>query len=307
MKTSEIARDLENYSVAVAPDQDTPEWWAGAPSVVRASDGTFYLAVRMREGDSPRGQRGYEIRILRSSDGIRFETIKQLRRTDAGVSGFERPALVIDPDTGRFRLYACSGMGEGWAILKFDDVDDPTQFDAGTVKVVLHGDKPEGTFACVRGYKDPFIFRDGGKWHMFVIGHDFVERIHHFVSDDGELWQRVPGTVLENSGWHNFYTRPACVLPLAVGYLFVYEGSTLGWLDPVYNIATGLAYSPDLKTFIDLTPNEPLLKTTTPGRYQTWRYSHWLSVGDKIHVYFEAARPNDTNETRVAVLDTLND
>ena len=92
---------------------------------------------------------------------------------------------------------------------------------------------------------------------------------------------------------------------MTVGYLFVYEGSNLLWRDPVYNIATGLAYSPDLETFIDLTPDEPLLTSTTPGDYHTWRYSHWMRVGDQVFVYFEAARPNNTNEIRLAVFDAL--
>ena len=89
---------------------------------------------------------------------------------------------------------------------------------------------------------------------------------------------------------------------MAVGYVFVYEGSSLAWRDPVYNIATGLAYSPDLETFVDLTPQEPLLKSTTPGDYHTWRYSHWLRVEDRIFVYAEVARPNDSNEIRLFVL-----
>jgi hypothetical protein len=108
--------------------------------------------------------------------------------------------------------------------------------------------------------------------------------------------------VLENTGWHSFFTRPASVLPLPAGYLFVYEGSNLAWRDPVYNIASGLAYSPDLQTFIDLTPHEPLLTSTTPGAYHTWRYSEWVLWEGRVYVYFEAARPNNTNELRVAVL-----
>ena len=71
-----------------------------------------------------------------------------------------------------------------------------------------------------------------------------------------------------------------------------------------YNIATGLAYSPDLDTAVDLTPGAPLLKSTTPGDYHTWRYSHWLPVGGRIYVYFEATRPNNTNEIRLGILDT---
>ncbi|MBN2312104.1 MAG: hypothetical protein JXR94_24210 [Candidatus Hydrogenedentes bacterium] len=297
-----IVAGLSDYKVVLEPDENTPEWWAGAPSVVRGRDGAFYLAARMREGNSPRGLRGYEIRILRSADGREFEPINRLRREDAHVPGFERPALVTDPDTGRFKLYGCAGLERGWAILKFDDADDPAAFDAGTARPVIVAEYPDDGFSHVAGYKDPVVFWDGEQWRMFVIGYDRVERIHQFRSDDGESWEPVePAPVIENDGWHNFYTRPASVLPMAVGYLFIYEGSHLSWRDPVYNIATGLAYTPDLESFVDLTPDEPLLTSTTPGDYHTWRYSHWMRVGDEVFVYFEAARPNSTNEIRLGV------
>ena len=306
MKMTGIARQLATYEVVLEPDENRPEWWAGAPSVVMAPDGTFYLAARMREGDSPRGKRGYEVRILKSPDGRRFEPVNRLTREHAGVPGFERPSLVVDPHTGKFRLYGCAGLEGGWAILKWDDVDDPAQFDAGTARPVLRAEHPDDGFSQVEGYKDPVVFWDRDTWHMFTIGYDRIERIHHFVSADGARWQSAgPAPVIENDGWHNFYTRPASVLPMTIGYLFVYEGSSMHWRDPVYNIATGLAYTPDLETYVDLTPDEPLLKSTTPGDYHTWRYSHWTSVGERVYVYFEAARPNNTNEIRLGILDTV--
>jgi hypothetical protein len=297
-----VVKAMGEYDVVLEPDENTPEWWAGAPSVVRAADGTFYLACRMREGNSPKGRRGYEVRILKSGDGRRFEPINHITREEAGVPGFERPALGIDPASGKFRLYGCAGLERGWAILKFDDVDDPAAFDARSARPVLQADYPDDGFAHVTGYKDPVVFWDGERWHLFVIGTDRIERIHHFGSADGENWAAVSTKpVIENTGWHSFYTRPASVLPMAVGYLFIYEGSHIEWRDPVYNIATGLAYSPDLETFVDLTPEEPLLKSTTPGEYHTWRYSHWMQVDDKVFAYFEAARPNNTNEIRLGV------
>lgn len=295
-----LVRALGSYEVVLEPEKNIPEWWAGAPSVARGPDGTFYLAARMREGDSPRGLRGYEVRILKSADGVHFTTVHRIRREEAGVRGFERPALVANPTTGLFRLYGCAPLEGGWGILKWEDAADPADFDPASARPILAAERRDDGFARVEGYKDPVVFWDGTGWRLFVIGCDRVERIHHFVSEDGVVWQAAPGRVLENTGWHNFYTRPASVLPLGVGYLFVYEGSALGWRDPVYNIATGLAYSPDLDSFIDLTPDAPLLASTTPGDYATWRYSHWMNVGDEVFVYFEAARPNNTNEIRTA-------
>lgn len=300
---SEVVSALSQYHVVLEPERNEPEWWAGAPTVARGDDGTFYLAARMREATAPKGKRGYETRLLKSADGAHFSVVGRISRADAGVAGFERPALVRDPKSGRFKLYSCAGFERGWKILKFDDVSDPARFDAGSVRPVLASDYPDDGFAHVYGYKDPVVAWEGGQWHLFVIGTDYIERIHHFVSDDGESWRGAGrDTVLENTGWHNFFTRPASVLRLAVGYLFVYEGSSIAWRDPVYNIATGLAYSPDLETFVDLTPDEPLLKSTTPGPYHTWRYSHWMKVEDAVYVYFEAARPNATNEIRLGII-----
>ncbi len=293
---------LARYQVVLEPDENVPEWWAGAPSVAVAPDGTFYLAARMREGRSPRGRRGYEIRLLKSRDGVHFAPVGNLRREDMGVPGLERPSLRWDPRSGRFRLFACAGLERGWAVFRFQDAADPADFDPRTVRLVLAAQYPDDGFVYVTGYKDPVLHWDGRRWHLFVTAADRVERIRHFVSPDGDVWERS-GPVLENAGWHHFFTRPASVLPLSVGYLFVYEGSSLDWHDPVYNIATGLAYSPDLETFVDLTPREPLLRSTTPGDYHTWRYSDWILHEGRLYVYFEAARPNNTSELRVAVLD----
>ncbi|NLE44239.1 MAG: hypothetical protein GX620_05925 [Chloroflexi bacterium] len=304
MNLRSIVEALADYTVVLQPDRDVPEWWAGAPSVAVSPDGVFYLAARMREGDSPRGKRGYEIRILRSTDGLHFTPIHHIRREDVGVSGFERPALLWDHGTGAYRLYTCTGLQQGWVILRFDDSPDPGGFRPTTARTVLSASYPDDGFVHVTGYKDPIVFHDQRIWHMFVIAIDRVERIRHFVSDTGDDWQPASaGPVMPNDGWHNFFTRPASVLPLSVGYLIVYEGSNLEWRDPVYNIATGLAYSPDLSSYFDLTPASPLLTSTTARDYHTWRYSAWVPRQGRIFVYFEAARPNNTNELRVAVLE----
>jgi hypothetical protein len=187
-----IKAAVMDYTVVLEPDQNSPEWWAGAPSVARAEDGGFYLAARMREGNSPRGKRGYEVRILKSDDGRQFTPVHHIRREDARVPGFERPALVVDPATGLYRLYGCAPLEGGWSIIKWDDVDDPAAIRPSTARPVLQPEKGDPAFARVNGYKDPFIFYNRGRWHMFVIGCDFVERIHYFISDDGSLGAPAP-------------------------------------------------------------------------------------------------------------------
>jgi len=301
-----IAAKFTQYEVILQPDKNEPQWWAGAPSVVRDEKGVFWLACRMRTADSPRGLRGYEIRILCSKDGIHFEKVHSILREDVPIPGFERPSLLIDPDTGRFKLYACGPYKHGpWCIIKFDDVDEPTEFKPSSAKVVIRPrPKSYPRDVIVTEYKDPFIIHAEGHYHCYVIGViRRTERIFHFRSEDGRHWEPVGSPyepIMDLTGWHNFYVRPASVVPLGIGYLFIYEGSNVDWYDPVYNIATGLAFTFDLHNIIDLTPQSPLIISTTPSEhFHTWRYSHWMHVGDELWVYAEAARPNDTNEIRL--------
>lgn len=306
-----IREKFSSFHTVLEPDENIPEWWAGAPSVVRDDEGIFWLAVRMREGNSPRGSRGYEIRILSSEDGIHFEKVHSIHRDSIPIRVFERPSLVIEPKTGKFKLYACgpwpvNDEQKQWSILKFDDVDNPKQFNPKSCRAVLQPPlEIEGSRENdIRGYKDAFVFIENKEYHMFTIGYARTERTYHFISEDGEIWYSAePNLAFDMNGWHNFFTRPACILPLGIGYLLVYEGSHSSWFDPVYNIATGLAFSFDLNHFVDLTPDEPLLRSTTPGDYITWRYSHWMWIENKIMVYAEVARPNNTNEVRLFTID----
>jgi len=301
-----ISANFREYKVILEPDKNEPEWWAGAPSVTRDKAGTFWLACRMRTADSPRGLRGYEIRILRSSDGIRFEKAGSIRREDVPIPGFERPALLTDPTTGQFKLYACGPWRSGpWSIIKFDDVNNPAQFAPASAHVVIAPPVPShDRDIVIEGYKDPFIIHVEGQYHCYVIGMmRRTERIYHFSSTDGERWEPVGSprqSIMDLTGWHDFYVRPACVVPLGVGYLFLYEGSNCDWYDPVYNIATGVGFTFDLHHITDLTPEAPLVVSTTPSEhFRTWRYSHWMWVGDELWAYAEVARPNESNEIRL--------
>jgi hypothetical protein len=229
------------------------------------------------------------------------------------IPGFERPALLRDPESGRFKLYGCGPVEGHWSIIQFDDADRPDQFVASSARVVISPlpgsaarDRPVGTYQrgahTPRGYKDPFIFYAEGAYHCFVIGILGVERTYHFASQDGEMWAPVGSrsqSIMDLAGWHTFAVRPACVLPLGVGYLYVYEGSDAAWPDASYNIATGLGFTMDLHHIVDLTPDAPLLVSPTPGRLHTWRYSHWMWVGDELWAYAEVEKANGAHEIRL--------
>lgn len=302
-----VPNRFQHYDVILEPDRNLPEWWAGAPAVVRDRSGVYWLAARMRN-DHPEGPRGYELRLMRSSDGIHFEKVAAILPQAAGISGFERPALLVDPVTGMLKLYGCgrpAGNDGPWTIYQWDDVADLARVNPASARPVIEPIKP----LHVRdfppaGYKDPVVLHAEGRFHCYVIGVlRGVERAYHFESVDGVAWRPVGHpyqSVMELEGWHNFSVRPASVVPLPFGYLFVYEGSHVTWHDANYNIATGLAFTFDLHHMVDLTPDAPLLQSSTPGElFHTWRYSQWLPVGDELRIYAEVARPNRTNEIRL--------
>ena len=94
--------------------------------------------------------------------------------------------------------------------------------------------------------------------------------------------------------------RPASVLPLGVGFLFVYEGSSTRWYDPVYNVLTGLGFTFDLHQIVDLSPQAPLFQSSTPSPlFHTWRYSQWLWVNDALWIYAEVVTARQTHEIRL--------
>lgn len=304
-KLKHISSKFDHYETVLKPDKDQAEYWAGAPSVVRDENGIFWMAARMRSPEHPRGLRGFEIRILKSSDGINFKKVNEIRRESVPIPGFERPALLIDPITKKFKLYACGPWQKGpWSIIKFEDADDPTQFQANTAKPVIQAPpKQYARDVSVLEYKDPFILFAEGNYHCYVTGYiRRNERLFHYISADGENWKPVGDVnqpILDLSEWHNFFIRPASVVPLGIGYLFIYEGSSTTWYDPVYNVVTGIGFTFDLHNITDLTPDSPLVMSTTPGDFYTWRYSHWMMVDKELFIYAEIANPNNSHEIRL--------
>ena len=95
------------------------------------------MACRMRTADAPRGLRAMKF-VFRSADGIHFQPVHRLLRQAVPIPGFERPALLQDPVSGKYKLYACGPWQEGaWSIIKFDDANRPDQFVPSTARPVI--------------------------------------------------------------------------------------------------------------------------------------------------------------------------
>jgi hypothetical protein len=294
-----IMPDVSKYEVIATPSVLEDRNWTGAPSATRDTDGNIWLAYR----DRTKVKRGGELIISRSEDGVSFEDVKVIRQEDfAGrkVKSIERCSLFIDPWTGLFKLYmAIDQEFRNWVIVKLDDAESPEGFDASTAQVIL---ARSGYGSDSKSVKDPFIMTVGRQYYMFYIGNSTrCELPHLATSVDGVNWKRFEGNpIMAGTGWHEFCLRIACVMPLAQGYAIFYEGASLNDHEKIYNIRTGLAFSPDLRTFTDLTPVEPIIQSPTPGKCWAVRYMDYVMLEDRVLFYYEAARPDDAFELRVS-------
>ncbi|RCG28541.1 hypothetical protein DQ384_22560 [Sphaerisporangium album] len=276
--------------LVVAPPEDAPGHWAGAPSAVLA-DGVVHLAYRLRR---PIGQgRGYAVVVARSLDGERFETIYTLHREEVDTESLERPALVRTPE-GVWRLYiSCATHDSKHWRVELIEADDPARFDASTRRVVLPGDPKTGV-------KDPVIVRHDGMWHLWASCHP--------LADPGEEDQMVSDYATSPDGlhwtWHGtaLSGRPGCWdsrgarVTAAVrhdGTLYVaYDGRATA--EENYEERTGLATGTDPAT---LTPvgEEPLAESPYGGL----RYLDVLELPDgRKRLYYELTRQDGAHELR---------
>jgi hypothetical protein len=282
----------------IEPPGTAPGSWAGAPSTVRA-DGHVYLAYRLRK---PITQgRGFANVVARSRDGVTFDTLCEVDRTDFGGESLERPALVRTPE-GRWRLYV-SVATPGTKHWRVDllEAEDPEQLSSATPRTVLPGDESIGV-------KDPVIYHDGTRWHLWasvhpldVVDHEDRMTTWYATSGDGVDWT-WSGPVLHprHDRWDARGTRVTAVFPTAGGLYAAYDGrasAAENWEE-----RTGLARarrSGDGSyggfTAADAAPVE--------SPYGGLRYLDVLRLADGRHrLYYEATRADGAHELRTEIV-----
>jgi hypothetical protein len=198
--------------VAVAPPGGGHGNWAGAPSAVEDTDGTFVVAYRTRGGTGPEDPAATV--VARSEDGERLETVAVLEKSQYGAMSMERPALVRTDD-GRWRLYTCcatKGSKHWWIDLL--EADDPAALAEAEPRTVFPGDDRVAV-------KDPIVQRVDGGWQAWICCHpleDPGEEDRYWsasaTSADGVEWT-WHGNVLEPRAgkWDARGARLTAVLP----------------------------------------------------------------------------------------------
>jgi hypothetical protein len=288
-------------------------YWAGAPGAYYDPEhNAFYLVYRLRRPRGVAPDRGAELRIARSVDGLVYDDIWSSTKDQLSSPSIERCALARAP-TGRWLLYV-SYIDPADRRWRIDVVEAarPDGFD-------LRRARPALTAADARteGVKDPWIFRVAGLYHMIVsyaIGSApaTAEQLHGTAdayntglirsatglatSDDGLYWQwEGPILTPRERGWDRYCSRISCVWYEPPVWLALYDGSAD--VSENYEERCGLAYSFDLRHFHRATPVVPLL--LSPHGQAALRYVDLLVLQDVKLFYYEMARPDGSHDLRV--------
>lgn len=290
----------------LAPETAAEGYWTGAPCV-HDHGGETYLAVRERVPED----RGRAVVLYRRAGDTDYEEVVRLAADVLDVVSVERPALATDPATGELHLYLPVDHGANqWTIQKLAPVPEPRALDPTTARDVL---RPAAGTTDRATVKDPYVLTVGGRFYMFYSGSDGrSEQAHLATSLDGVTWERVAGTpILERQYWHDHHTRVACAVPApdAPVWLVFYEGSGATDEGRTWNLRTGVAVSPDLREFVDTTPDGPVYQApTTTARtgletFATCRYLDVRPVADGWEVFAEVAGEAGEFELRWQRLD----
>lgn len=286
--------DVQRYSVIAQPEEKSKGFWVGGCSSLKDDKGRVWLVYRWRNPE----KRGHKLSIAISSDGVNFQTVKELNKKDFGeIESLERASILQDPYTGKYRLYLSLEKEGKWYIYKLKDAVSPEEFDPFTARPVF---SPSPETKDSRKVKDPYIINFFNTWYMFYSGSGEEPQEETFlaISRDGENWTRR-GLVLQRSFWHNYHTRISCLIPTERGVAYLYEGSSFSSYEPHFNLNIGFGYTVDMRNFFDLTTQEPVLFSFTEGNFSTIRYMDYVFLNDKVIFYYEAARDDDAFELRV--------
>lgn len=295
--------DPERGRPIVSPPCAEPGCWAGAPGAY--SDGRdTYLVYRLRR---PRPDRGYELRIAASHDGLRFDTVWSAGKDRFGAESIERCALTRVGEAWRLYVSFVRRDDRRWRIglVEAGAVD---AFDPADMVVVLD---PRGL--GLAAVKDPWLRRDGDRWLMFVsygtlplsqgtVLHATGDALSTgrtlsasgvATSADGRRWTWEGAVLLPSaSGWDSFTSRLSTAVRDGDGWLGLYDGSAS--LVENYEERCGLARSRDLRRWERVSLDGPAIGTARgPGGV---RYVETTAGGD---VFYEYTRPDGAHELRV--------
>src|SRR4051812_1032745 len=290
--------DPERGRLFVAPPDEGPGSWAGAPGAFRDDD--LFVTYRLRR---PHPVRGYELRIGAIRAG-RLVDLTRITKQQLRAESIERAALVRVGERWRLYFGYVANEDRKWRIglIEAGAVD---RFDPREVRTVLHPDA-----VGLAAVKDPWLRRVGDQWWMFVsCGRAVRDAAFHSTGDalstgavrsetglassvDGLAWE-WEGVVLGASdrGWDRSTARLTAAVRDGSGWLGFYDGAAS--LTENYEERCGLVRSADLRAWERVSPAGPDVGTAsgTGGV----RYVATTDAGD---IFWEHTRADGAHELR---------
>jgi len=278
------------------------------------TDGAFYCLYRVRRPRGVEPDRGAEVHLARSADGVAFEDIWTGTKDQLGTTSIERSAIRrLEPH--RWALYTSFvDPADGRWRTDLVEADRPEAFDLRTHRpVFIAGD------LGVEGVKDPFVFQVAGLYHMVLSfatasGSDKADAMHGThdayntglirsatglaTSHDGLDW-KWQGEIFGpgHDGWDRYCSRIGCLWQSGGVWLAIYDGSAD--VSENYEERAGLCYSHDLRTFHRVSRDGPVM--TTPRGHGAIRYFDVLDFPHATYFYYEMAREDGAHDLRVFV------
>jgi hypothetical protein len=290
--TPPLPRFDQAHVVCRAPGAG-PGNWVGAASATYV-DGLVYLTYRVRR-PLPTG-RGVSVVVARSADGVTFEPLAAVFRSDFGAESFERPVLLRLPQGG-WRLYlSCASPGSKHWWIEAVDAHRPENLPMGRRTTALAGSEEEAV-------KDPVVVVDESGWRMWVCSHPLTEPGQEdrmttklATSQDGLDWQWSGEVLAPTPGsWDARGTRVTTVLsenPLTV----LYDGRATA--EQNWHEVTGLA-----RQLNGRLAAEPGPVARSPYSDGAFRYASAIRLPDgSTRFYFEAARPDGAHDLYTSVV-----
>jgi hypothetical protein len=216
--------DPTTGDVVLEPEGQGGGYWVGAPSALWDRQAKcWWLTYRRRRprGVNPdnKGERGYVARVARSDDGLAFEDVWEIYQGELGTTSMERFCVARAAD-GSYRLYTSyvDPSDNRWRIDVLG-ADRPDRFDARQARSVFTAASATAEARePVEGVKDPYVFRSGDTWYMFISYAAAVAR-----SDDERARMHATADVY-NTG---LTTAPTALATSADGFSWSWQGRIL--------------------------------------------------------------------------------
>ena len=308
--------DPEQSTVIMQPEHSGRGTWIGCPGVLyEPQQHRFLMTYRQRRPrGNPATERGWRCAVAASDDGIHFEDVWAVEKSELGTSSMERFCLLPRMEGG-YHLYLSyvDPADNRWRI-DCVEADSPDSFDVRTARPLL-----TAASTHTEGVKDPYALRVGPAVYLFAScasaeALDRGQRAQaHATADifntgvtigltglatglDGRNFEWQGPVLSVGTGWDRYSARLNSMVPLAGGaWVGFYDGSA--GVEENYEERCGLAMSHDLRHWNRLSTSAPWM--VSPHGTGSLRYVDAVPVGQELWMYFEYARADGAHELRL--------